>query len=80
MNKLKITEYKPEGLCLCREKTDQLDPIIDESGFKDTICVVCVRNVRTLKAPRCWMQSMWFMLARYVSAPFLSSLAMFPSE
>jgi hypothetical protein len=30
-------------------ETDQLDPLIDESGFKDTICVICDEMLENLR-------------------------------
>jgi len=48
------TDYKHEGYCLCLGETDQLDLFIDESGFKEPICVVYVWNVRKFKASWYW--------------------------
>jgi len=74
------TVYKHWGLCLCLGETDQLDRFIDKSGFNDTFYVVYPWNVRKFKASWCYTRIVWFMLTWYVSAPFVSDLAMLPSE
>ena len=74
------TEYKHWGLCLCLGGTDQLDRFIDKSGFNDTNYIVYPWNVRKFKASRCYTRIVWFMLTWYISAPFVSDLAMLPSE